>query len=167
MGNVNPGDHDPPSPYELNSVHGPYIAKMYQILTSIPPTELSSVHSEMYVGMRRIIKRELGSGVLEDGTCESGLLLILQSESLISLLVHERRACGIPNSQYSRSEFWVENANVRFYSILKPKQSDFHYSLFFSNFAQEQDKSKWKAKWIYTGQDPAHSDARITLAQYD
>jgi hypothetical protein len=80
--------------------------------------------------------------------------------------VHERRACGIPNSQYSRNEFWVENANVRFYSIIKPKQNDFHFSLFFSNFQTEQDKSKWKAKWIYTGQDPAYTDARITLAQY-
>jgi hypothetical protein len=152
MGNVNPSDHDPPSATELSSPHGPYILKMYQILSSLPENELTNVHSEMYVGMKRIIKWNLGSGVLEDGTVET---------------VVERRACGIPNSQYSRKEYWVENSNLRFYSIIKPKQTDFHYSLFFSNLTTETDKSKWNAKWIYTGQDANNSDARITLAQYD
>lgn len=131
----------------------------------------------MFLGLKRIIRRNLQNGVLENGTLDTGTsiitLLNLHKEGwtwtklLIPLVYERREKIGLLFNEdftFSKGEYWVENSYCRLYSIVKQTpQNEIHYFLMFSNLNNPDEPLN--IQWIYTGMDPLNPDPEITLKQ--
>jgi hypothetical protein len=67
-------DHGPPTADELLTHHGTFILKLYEELSCLPLKVFQpTIHYVMYIGLKRIARRNLGKAVYEAGKVETGI----------------------------------------------------------------------------------------------